>query len=106
VNTFDDEETNVLIDRIERLERRNRGLTWAILGAVALPASLLAGGALAAPKAVVVEATQFVLTDGAGNRRGEFAVGPDGAGRIILYGSDGKPVTKLPFEPQMVPLRQ
>jgi hypothetical protein len=102
VKTLDEAAT--LTDRIDRLERRNRQLSRAVVGLVALPVALLTGAALAAPKGVVVKATQFVLEDDAGTKRGEFFVGPDGSGRFILYGRDGRPAATLPFEPQMVPL--
>jgi hypothetical protein len=104
VKTLD--ESRELVERLDRLERRNRQLSWAVIGIAALAVALLTGAALASPQGVVVAATQFVLQDAEGHKQGEFFVGPDGSGRIILYGKDGRPTMRLPLETQMVPLHQ
>ena len=94
-----------LILRIETLERKNRGLSWLLFGLAAIMAGPFAGSGVAAQKGTVLEANQFVLRDDEGTKRGEVLVGPDGGGRIVLYGSDGRPVAELPMTTQAFPLR-
>ena len=94
-----------LIRRIESLERKNRRLSWLLVGLATVTAGLFAGAGVAAQKGTVLEANQFVLKDNDGTKRGEVLVGPDGGGRIVLYGSDGRPAAELPMTTQAFPLR-
>jgi hypothetical protein len=96
---------DALAARIEALERRNRRLTWALVGAAAASLALLAGSGAASPKGTVLEANEFVLRDAEGAKRGEVLVGPDGGGRIVLYGPDGHAAAELPMTTQTFPLR-
>jgi hypothetical protein len=93
-----------LNERICRLERHNRRLCFALLSLVALGVGLVVGAAKAAPKATTLEASRFVLKDPYGEVKGEFLIGPDGGGRMILYSHDKRPVAQLPFEPQILPI--
>jgi hypothetical protein len=89
--------------RIGRLERQNRRLSFALLALAAAGVALLAGAVKADTKDVTLEATRFVLKDSAGEVKGKFLVGPDGAGAIVLFGADGEPVARLPLQPQAFP---
>ena len=91
--------------RIEALERRNRRLTWSLVGLAAASLALGAGSGLAAARGTVLEANEFVLKDADGAKRGEVLVGPDGGGRIVLYGPDGRAAAELPMTTQTFPLR-
>src|SRR5262244_281041 len=95
---------DALTARIETLERRSRRLTWGLVGAGAAGLALLAGSGLAASKGTVLEANAFVLRDADGGKRGEVLVGPDGGGRIVLYGADGHAAAELPLTTQTFPL--
>ncbi len=95
-----------LAERVHRLERQNRRLLFAFLSLAALGVGLLVEAAKAAPKNVIVEANQFILKDAAGNVKGQFLIGPDGGGAMVLFGPDGKLVTHLPLQPGAFPLRQ
>jgi hypothetical protein len=98
-------DSDVLAGRIDRLERKNRRLSWLLFGLAAVMLALLAGSGVAAPKSTVLEANQFILKDTEGAKRGEVLIGPDGGGRIVLYGPDGRAVAELPMTTQIFPLR-
>ncbi len=97
----------VLMDCINRLERRNRQLSWALLGLAALTFAGLTGVTAASSRTTpaVVTASQFILTAGDGSKRGELIVGSDGGGHIVLYGPDGQAVAELPMRTQAFPLK-
>jgi hypothetical protein len=94
-----------LSERVCRVERQNRRRWLALLGVVGLGGALLIGAAEAAPKPSVVEANGFVLKHSSGEIRGELMIGPDGGGLLVLYGPDGRPVSRLPLQTQMFPAR-
>ena len=96
-----------LVNRVMRLEQRNRLLSWALLGLAALTFATLTRVGVAAAKAPdVVEAGKFLLKDDDGSKRGELGVGPGGEGRILLYGRDGRLSAELPMRSWVFPLRQ
>ena len=96
---------SALIARIDRIERENRRLSWLLFGLAPVTLALLAGSGVAATKSTVLEANQFVLKDTDGAKRGEVLIGPDGGGRIVLYGPDGRAVAELPMTTQAFPIR-
>jgi hypothetical protein len=89
-------ELQSVVDRLELVERQNRGLKVA-----ALAAALLAIVALAAPFLVpkparedrarysVVEANRFLLRDPGGNIAGGMEVEPQGTIKLVLGSSSG-----------------
>jgi hypothetical protein len=96
----------VLMDRVMRLEQRNRLLSWVLLGLAALTFATMTRVGLAAGKAPeVLEASKFLLKDDDGSKRGELGVGPGGEGRILLFGRDGQLIAELPMRSQAFPLR-
>jgi hypothetical protein len=100
------QDPQALIDRVTHLERQNRRMSWALLGLAALALAGLTSVTVAAAAApAVVEASQFILKDDDGSKRGEIVVGPGGGGRVLLYGRDGRLIAELPMRTQMLPVK-
>jgi hypothetical protein len=60
---------DTLIRRIEGLERKARRPTWTLYGLGALVLTLVAETEVAASKAIVLDANQFILKDAGGTKR-------------------------------------
>jgi hypothetical protein len=95
-----------LIQRVERLERRNRRWKLAalalLLGCLVL---LLAGFDYAQPfLARSVEAQNFVLRDADGRIRARMAISEDGP-RLSFFDEQGNVVSSLPLKSEMRPAR-
>lgn len=96
----------VLLERINKLERRTRRLWFALLSLAAVTLGGLAAGVKAASKPLpVVEASWFVLKASDTEVRAELIVDPkDGAGKLRLYGSNGGLTMELPARQELFPL--
>jgi hypothetical protein len=97
-------DSDVLMARIERLERRSLRVWWLLASLAAAALCLRDAVGIAAPRSTVVEANEFVLRDSTGAKRGELVIGPDGGGRIVLYGLDGQVITELPMTTRQFPV--
>lgn len=85
---------DVLLTKIERLERSNRRIKSVVVTMAAGVAMLVALGANQAQPPKEVEAQKFVLRDETGVLRARFAANPDGA-ILTCYGQDGSRATLL-----------
>ena len=82
--------TEILVQRLDRLERENRRLKRVgFLVAIGIAAAVLMGQARTAGR--VVEAEKFLLRDPSGKPRAQLAVRADGTSGLALYARDGKP---------------
>jgi hypothetical protein len=77
-------DTRQIIERLEKLERQNRGLKQATAVALLILSSLVLMAQTSAQK--VVEANAFFLVDQNGNRRAELSM-TQGAPGLIIYGT-------------------
>lgn len=92
---------DVLLARVERLERQNTRLWGSLLAVAGLAILGLSGrvGADAKPATSdTIEARRFVLRDENGAKRGEWFVDSATNGRLRLFGPDGKKTGELPFQ--------
>jgi hypothetical protein len=96
-----------LVERVERLERANRRHRLIVIG-FSVAALIWAAGSslLAAVRPGVVEASEFVLRDQKGAKRGELSVDAEGRGTLLLYGADGRMIAELPLRPGAFPLQR
>ena len=85
-----------LIDRLERLDRDNRRLRWAVHATLAITGLVLLG-AQAEPRAVppIVEATAFHLLDADGRVRSRLGFSFNGQPQLTIMDDDGKPRVRL-----------
>jgi hypothetical protein len=92
---------DVLLARVERLERQNTRLWGSLLAVAGLAILGLTGRVGAETKPATsdtIEARRFVLRDETGAKRGEWFVDGLTNGRLRLFGPDGKKTGELPFQ--------
>jgi hypothetical protein len=89
----DSHDFNVLQNRIENLEKQNRGLKR--LGAVALISVTLLLVMGQAPLKRRVEANEFVLNDDSGKARAKLSMDVNGTPRMAFLDSEGRTILEL-----------
>jgi hypothetical protein len=92
---------DVLLARVDRLERQNTRLWGSLLAVAGLAILGLAGSVGAETKPAppdTIEARRFILKDEYGATRGEWLVDEGSNGRLRFFGPDGKKTGELPFQ--------
>jgi hypothetical protein len=104
-------EVAVLLERVDRLERRCRRLLAVVACLGLLVFGGLAVGVRAEPEedhsvvsAHMVEASWFVLKAADGKARAELVVDPQGGGKLRLFRADGNLAVELPADGRSFPL--
>ena len=90
---------SVVMERLEKLEKQNRGLKQAGAVALIVVAAILLMGQAATKK--TVEANEFILKDASGKVRAKLFMkeGPD----LVFYDSNGKDLAWLGVHPLLGP---